>query len=460
MNKSKKMLSIIMCSLIAALSFTSCGTAPAADDPLPSAAVSSASESNKNTEKKETQELPVITAEDKSANIEKLNYFTSELFKSITDKSKGENTLVSPLSVYMAFAMLNNGAAGSTQAEINDVLSGYIQRSDAEVDYASHNPLTADQLNAFMSGYLAEINGDDTIKIANSIFLMDRSDLTFNEGFQTTINSLYSADIFHGKADGDTVNRVNSWVDEKTNGMIPSIISEIKPDTVSILLNAIAFEGSWSEPYDPETDVYEDNFTCADGSVKSLSFMKSTESGYLSDDSAEGFMKMYSYDFEADNPMRFCFIGLLPNEGISVDEYIKTMTSDTIRNTFNNRNRENVIVNLPKFTFGKEYHLPKILYDMGMQSAFSANADFSQLAVSDNGGVYIGDVIHDTHIELNEKGTRAAAVTGITMFDNAVAVEEEPRVLTFDRPFVFAIYDMNNDVPIFIGTVCDPTLNK
>lgn len=155
-----------------------------------------------------------------------------------------------------------------------------------------------------------------------------------------------------------------------------------------------------------------------------------------------------------DDLHNYAFVAILPNEDISIDEYVNNMTSDTIQDLVKNCTSNPVDVLLPKFSFECSYLMNEPLMNMGMPSAFSSGeADFSEL--TEGGGIHVSKVLHKTFINLTEGGTEAAAVTAIIEEKNSPADFELHKKVYLNRPFVFSIYDLNNDIPLFIGVVCD-----
>lgn len=439
----KKAISAIICALAAAslcACCAACGASANNESSQGSDVSTQASTPTETTEQPKGDVAAVPLSENENAK-KGISSFTNELFKQCRKSDKGNNTLVSPLSVYMAFGMLNNGAVGATQTEITAALSG-----------AGNSPLATEEINAAMKDYMVSSNDGGILDIANALFIMEKDNITINDAFKTTVSNDYFAEIFYEKYSSQTVNKINGWVSDKTHEMIPSILAPnaVNQDTVSVLVNAAAFEGKWLSPYDPEYDVEELDFTNYSGSTVKADFMISEENAYLTDENAVGFMKYYEPTKGSDN---FCFIGILPNEGVDIDEYVASMTDSTISDMVENSVDEYLVVRLPKFSFSNKYSLPSALGAMGIQTAFEpGSADFTGICNSNS--VCVGDVIHDTFIEVDESGTRAAAATAITMEDNAIAeIPMEPITITLDRPFVFAIYDLTDNIPVFIGTV-------
>jgi serpin B len=257
----------------------------------------------------------------------------------------------------------------------------------------------------------------------------------------------FGADVYKASFDRNTVDAINGWCDEKTDGMIPEVISEIDPQTMLYLINALLFDAQWDLTY---SNTRVAKFTKADGTQQDVRLMFSTEANYLRDQYATGTYKMYE-----DGGYKF--VAMLPNEGVTLEQYVASLTGEGIETMLREREHAHVKTEIPKFSSECSYTLSEVLSSMGMPLAFdSENADFSEMGTYDaanNGNLYIGEVIHKTAIEVNEVGTRAAAVTVVDLpGESAPPNEMQTYYLTFDRPFVYMIMDRNN-IPLFIGVV-------
>ena len=345
----------------------------------------------------------------------------------------GNNTLLSPLSVFVALAMTANGANGNTKTQMESVLG-----------------MTVPDLNAFCALYLNSLTGNDDVKLAlaNSIWLRDVENFAVKEAFLQTNADVYGAGAYRAPFDGSTVRDVNRWVKEKTDGMIEKIVDRFDPDDVILLVNALAFDAKWDQPYTKNTQRSSGVFHLEDGTEIKATFLSDAEHLYLSDgDRAVGFVKPYVGG-------RYAFAALLPNEGIPVGEYLATLNGETLAAILKNAQNVRVDTKLPKFETAYETVLNNVLSGMGMPDAFDpAAADFSGITESFD-ALYIGEVLHKTYIEVGEKGTRAASVTS-TRGKGASAPGEIPPVV-LDRPFVYLIYDVETCVPLFIGVLNDP----
>lgn len=348
--------------------------------------------------------------------------FAAELFKD--NYSKGKTTLVSPLSVLTALALVQNGAQGNTLAQLEQALGG----------------LDRDTLNAYMRAYCDFLTESDELKIANSVWT-DSSAEAKRAFLQKAVDS-YSAQLFSAPlSDPKTVESINSWVKKNTDGMIPKIIENADRDAVMMLVNAIAFDAKWETPYTND-DIEKLEFNSYSGKSKKTEFMCSTESVYLSDSDAVGFMKPYKNG-------RFAFAALLPDEDVNIDDYIASLSGEKLMKIFSSaKKNEEVDVKMPKFKAEYSTQLIDTLKKMGIEDAFDRkSADFSSL-IDKNDGAYIGTVMHKTFIEVDQEGTRAAAATLV-----GISKMSMPAInpVCLNRPFVYMIVDTETNLPLFIG---------
>jgi serpin B len=303
-------------------------------------------------------------------------------------------------------------------------------------------------LNAYYFGYMHSLKNTEnaSLKQANSVWIRDNKEMIeVPDTFLQIVKSNYDAQVFRAPFDTSTVTDVNNWVNFHTEGMIPKIIENVSDDTVMYLINALAFDAKWANPYN-QYEVSEGQFTTAEGDKVTVDMMNGTEYTYLEDENAIGFIKSYK-DYN------YSFAAILPNEGVSVTDYIKSMTGESLQKLLASARNETVFTEMPKFDFDYGLSLKKPLKTMGMPTAFdSEKADFSGL--NTKLPTYISDVIHKTHITVDEEGTRAAAVTAVIMEAGCALVE--PKEVYLTRPFLFMILDENTKLPVFIGAVANP----
>lgn len=356
--------------------------------------------------------------------------FAVRLFQNTMEE--GENTLISPLSVLCALAMTANGAEGETLAQMEETLG-----------------LSIDELNAWIHTYMSQLpeNKKYKLSLANSIWFTADERFTVEQDFLQTNADYYSADIYKAPFDDSTLKDINTWVKEKTDGMIQDILDEIPKDAVMYLVNALAFDAEWQDVYF-ENQVRDGIFTTEDGTKRDVELMHSAESRYLEDGSATGFIKYYKDG-------AFAFAALLPNEGVSVADYAASLSGEHLHELLSNPTDAEVITIIPKFETEYSVEMSDILTGMGMTDAFDWTcADFSGLGVSTEGNIFIDRVLHKTFISVDERGTKAGAAT-VVAGGNGSDAPVDIKTVTLDRPFVYMLIDCETDLPFFIGTMMD-----
>ncbi len=357
-----------------------------------------------------------------------------DLFKAMSKESKNKDLLISPLSIELALAMTANGAKGQTKTEIEKLLCG---------------DMTVEELNLYLNNYVSLLPTDNKYKmhIANSIWFRDEEDrLTVNEAFLEKNKDYYGAQIFKKNFnDSQTVTDINDWVNNNTDGMIDKIVDGISDDAVMYLINALCFDAEWEKQY-LLSDIAKRDFTNISAETKKVDMMHSEEYYYIETENAKGFMKHYK-------DKKYSFVALLPNEN-DIYGYIDSLTPEYIESALNNVQNKGGYAVMPKFSYEYELSMNGVLKSLGMPTAFDGEkADFTDMAISTRGNIFIGDVLHKTFIQVDELGTKAGAVTKVEMWDECAPMYEWE--ITLDRPFVYMIIDNANNMPIFMGTLTD-----
>ena len=357
--------------------------------------------------------------------------FGVRLFK--TSMEEGENTLISPLSVLYALAMTANGADGETLTQMEKVLG-----------------MDVDNLNSYMLAYLDLLpeTKDYKMSLANSIWFKDDPNFAVEQSFLQTNADNYGAGAYKAAFDEGTRNDINNWVKENTDGMIPEIIDEIPDEAIMYLVNALAFDAKWADEYE-EHQIREGRFTMEDGIRQDVDMMHSEEHTYLEDDMATGFIKYYK-------DRKYAFVAMLPNEGVSVSQYVDSLTGEHLRELLNNPQDVTVFASIPKFETEYDIEMSEVLQEMGMTDAFDYRvADFSKLGTYNVDGmnICINRVLHKTFISVSEQGTRAGAATAVEMVAEGAMEIVEFKEVVLDRPFVYMLIDCETNLPFFIGTM-------
>lgn len=350
-----------------------------------------------------------------------------------TSMEEGKNTLISPLSVLYALAMTTNGAEGETLAQMEQVLG-----------------MDVDNLNSYMLAYLDLLpeTKDYKMSLANSIWFKDDPDFIVEQSFLQTNADYYGAGAYKAAFDEGTRNDINNWVKEHTDGMIPEIIDEIPDEAIMYLVNALAFDAKWADEYE-EHQIREGRFTMEDGTRQDVDMMHSEEYTYLEDDLATGFIKYYK-------DRRYAFVAMLPNEGVTVSQYVDSLTGEHLRDLVNNPQDVTVFASIPKFETEYDIEMSEVLQEMGITDAFDWRvADFSRLGTYNVDGmnICINRVLHKTCISVTEQGTRAGAATAVEMVAEGAAEIIEYKEVVLDRPFVYMLIDCETNLPFFIGSM-------
>lgn len=358
--------------------------------------------------------------------------FSLELLKGSREK---KNAMVSPLSVATALEMVRSGAKGETEQEIRKVLYGDLANGE---DY--------------LYNFQRSLKDDKTelLKQANSIWLKDDKEFERNESFLNNNQEQYQAELFIENFDKKIVDKINQWVSDKTNGMIDEILDKVDKDSVMYVINALYFEAEWSDKYQ-ESAVRKEDFTTDNAQKVQVDMMHSTENIYLENDNATGFIKPY-------DGYAYSYVAIRPDDDITLEEFLNGLSGKDLYDMITNRADDEIVyAALPKYSAETDKNMVELLSNMGMPTAFGETADFSGIGTyPDDRYLYIGRLLHKTKIEVTESGTKAAAVTMIDMKCGNALMENEPKKVTLDRPFLYMIVDKQTNLPIFIGTVDNP----
>ena len=376
-------------------------------------------------------EVQIATSiEEKKSDIDKAAVLQNsvKMTDRISAAADGKNIMFSPTSLNFALGMIEEGAKGETKKVLGDYLG-----TD---DFASYAKDYLDKIKEYNTedenyGYKSKL------KIADAVWADD--ELTLQEKFRNTVSDSFGAEVENVdfSAAEKTCGIINSWCEKNTEGLIPEIIT---PDLISdstglCLTNSLYFESGWSgEPWDVSET--EEEF----GDNEKTNYMTCTGDRYYENDKAVAFGRDYANGLS--------FIGILPNdqgdfslEDLGIGELLKSLPE-----------YDEVQCKMPKLEFETTTVLNDILSGLGLDDIFSSDADFSGIA---DKNVNVDTILQKTKLELDENGTKAAAVTAVVMECMSAAEEGEPIIKTVEltRPFAFLIYDRSNDEILFMGKV-------
>ena len=345
-------------------------------------------------------------------------------------REPGVSTLLSPLSVALALSMTANGAAGDTLAEFEALLG-------ADVD----------TVNANAASLLAEyrdLGGSTVSSIADSLWL-DGS-LAAREPFLSRCTAFYDAGLYQADlATEQTRRAVNGWVEENTGGMIPEILTEVPAEDAALLLvNALYLKNTWADEFDPNS-TREDSFYAADGTGTVTDFLSNgiRQEQYFRTEDAAGVVLPY-------DDGRLAFAAVLPDGDL--DAWLESLDGGTFPALIGAAEDTRLLLRLPKFEAEWGGELADALAALGLDTAFDpARADFSGLGTTESGPLFIDSVLHRAKIQVDEEGTEAAAST-VVMAPAGAPAPVDYEELILDRPFCYAIVDLERGVPLFLGT--------
>ena len=372
------------------------------------------------------------------------NNFAFNLFRQATlpgDDGKAASVegsaILSPISITYALGMLNNGAAGETQSQINQVLGFGLD----------DNAQGTDAINAFCHKMLTEAPALDKltkVMIANTIYVNQHYQLM--PAFVQAANDYYNAQPeTRNFADGKTMDVINQWASDHTEKMIERVLDKesFNPAAVSYLLNAIYFKGAWAEKFS-KANTKDEDFTTAQGTTKVPMMQQEHAFNYGENELCQALRLPYGNG-------AYSMTILLPREGKSVDDVLRTLDAASWQRNYQWLGNAIVNVKLPRFESKTDVSLKEIMSALGMPDAFDASkAEFPGFC---NTSTCIDMMKQVARIKLDEEGTEAAAVTVIGMKVTSVAEPKEPLRVNFHatRPFLYVISEQSTGAIFFIG---------
>ena len=351
--------------------------------------------------------------------------FCSDFTLATAQRSDGKsNTLTSPLSAYLALAMVKEGADGKTLEEMS----------------AAMGDISGEDIYSLIS-HLTTLE-NTTLNIADSVWVDDS--FTPKQAFLDTLAKHYLAEGF--KIDLTSAEHdVNSWIEERTNTLIKNMLNDTALDNaVMALINTLYMEAKWANEFASEA-THEREFTNADGTKKNVDFMyKSASLGVIESDAYIGVMLPYS-----DGSLTF--VALMPkrSDAAAVETFEHVYRDGGWAAVAKTAVSEEIKLYLPKFEQKASGSLVDTLRSMGIVSAFDIDhASFAGIAEE----IYIEQVFQNTVLKLDEAGTEAAAATVVVVAPtSAMPSPTQPRTVEFNRPFAFSVIDTASGAVLFTG---------
>ena len=355
---------------------------------------------------------------------------------SLYNKTMGMNSrVVSPLSVTYLMSMLANGADGETQQQILATLGwageGIQQPSLQDINDYSR----------MLIEKTARLDKAVTVEIANYVAV--NKEFKLNSKFQKSVERDYKAGVESlNFTSPSTLKRINDWCNDRTHGMIPSIINEVDPDAVSYLMNAIYFNGTWKDKFSKE-ETKQEMFRGYTRDIQYVDMMHRHGEYFYAD--GDGYSAVsIPYGNGA-----FRMTVILPTEGSFLRDVMASMDGGKFQALQRSMEKCNVDLKIPRFTTEVDLPLNDIISALGAPLIFSSQADFSQFA---RGDFYVSKMFQKAKIEVSEEGTKAAAVTAAIMMMSAVRPEKKRNVVFHaDSPFAYIISENSTGSIYFMG---------
>lgn len=363
------------------------------------------------------------------AQVENSNEFAWKFFKEVS-KGEQQDVFVSPLSVTYALGMLANGAVGDTQKEI---LEGLEFRSGKVQD-----------INSLCHQLMMEspkLDKSTKVSIANAVVANKNKPL--QPDFKNVVEKQYQALVTNQDFSSPvTLSFINQWASDHTHGMVPKLLDRVHPDAVTYLLNALYFKGIWYRQFDKKR-THQESFTQADGKKLTVKMMHQRERFFAAEnDNYQTVVLPYgngSYEM----------VVLLPREGKDLSSLLQTMDAkkwkDNLKSTYSSK----VDLKLPRFTSAYTRELNDVLKLLGMSTMFDREkADLTKMSMAK---AFVSMVLQKAKIEVDEEGSKAAAVTVVETAPTATA-PSKPILFHANRPFMYAIVEHSTGTIFFMGT--------
>lgn len=346
------------------------------------------------------------------------SYSMSFIRNVVANVDKNENLVISPYSAGVALSMLAEGAEGQTKAEFNSALNDCIFKAE---NLGGNDSVIVNSVNSLWV--------DDDFSVRNRYVSLLQKDF---DALATTLNF----------ADPSTVQAINNWCSEHTNGKIKDIINKLGPGDVMVLANALYFNAPWLDPFDEALTSKADFY----GSNGKTQVNMMSRRGYMNYAEYEG-CQLVELPYEGG---RYSMYVLLPSEGLDVNKVIPYLGEKAYDAAIAALQPKEVLLRFPKAKVETSLLLNETLQSMGIKTAFTSAADFKGIA--EMGPLVLDQVKQKCFVEISEKGTEAAAVTVAQI--RLTSVRPSSYVtMTVNRPYLFFIVDTRNNNVMFAGRV-------
>ncbi|MEY7850401.1 serpin family protein [Natrarchaeobius sp. A-rgal3] len=382
--------------------------------------------------------------------------FSLEALAQLRTNEPDDNLFFSPYSISVALAMTYAGARGETAEEMADVL-----RYDLEGEnlHAAFGALEAEFERRNEDGeevetpeWMDENEDEDDLgfQLSSANAVWTEKTYPFDDDYLELLEAYYGAGehlVDFVESPDEARREINEWVEERTNDRIEDLLPEdsIDPATRMVLTNAVYFLAAWEYEFD-QAGTQPKPFASLDGTESDVQMMSQVEEFRYAELDGHQLVELPYANGETS------MIVVCPAEG-EFESFEESFSVDRLAIMLEEASRARVDLELPKFGIESEFSLVDTMQQLGMEQAFDGGrADFSGMLEDDGEGLFIGEIRHQSFVEVDEEGTEAAAATAVV-----VETDEGPeRVeMTVDRPFLFYIRDRPTETPLFVGRVVD-----
>ncbi len=383
----------------------------------------------------------MISANNHPGVVDGNNKFAFKLFQQVQGGTTGTNQFYSPFSISTALAMVYAGARNETALQMSQTLN-----FDLSDKFHSKYKHLLDRMKAGTEGKIK-------LNIANGLWA--QKNFQFLDSYFGIVKSNYHSELKNVDFTDDikretTRKEINSWVERNTNNKIKNILSQddLTALTRLVLVNAIYFFGDWASPFKNSSTIH-DKFSLIDGTHTTVPFMNQHGRYNYYEDSKIKALEIPYTDNKAS------MVIFLPNTTDGIAALAKTFEFNYYQNILESLQNTDVRLSLPKFKIDFKLELGTTLSQMGMSLAFSPDsADFSGMTGKPN--LFISKVIHKAFINVDEKGTEAAAATAVVMTMTMSPRQPEAKIFDADHPFLFLIKDNTTGSILFMGKIMKP----
>ncbi|MDN3670047.1 serpin family protein [Echinicola jeungdonensis] len=363
--------------------------------------------------------------------------FSVRLFQQLS-KEEG-NLFFSPFSIHQALSMAMNGNK-------EELLEEYLET----LHFDNISLEDANLANQGLTKFLKDVDPNVKINIANSIWYQEGLDL--KSQFQETLQMQYLATISSlDMQSPGSKEIINQWVDDQTEGLIQDLIDQVDPAAVMYLINAIYYYGDWKYQFDPQNTT-EQPFHISSSQTTPVEMMRLEEATTLKTYQANGFKYL-----EIPYSTGQYIMGVLLPDAFNLEEAKSNFNLNNLHAWREEAKEGNIKLEMPKFKMKiKIQNLKEDLIEMGLSTPFQQDPrNFTEIFETPTEPLKISRVIHEALIEVDEKGTEAAAATAVEVV--VTSVPAEPPVIRLDRPFVFFIQEKHSGTILFMGVLKDPS---